>query len=357
MCLGKYWKTLPREEREVWEGKALIAQAEHRKRYPDWRFRPGSNALAKLKVKDGGTNRKRNSQSNRKGKGDGEVKEKSDEKRCAKIADFLVEGKKGLDLEAALKEWEGNSTNGDEVKGDEVKGETKAVNESEHGNVAEGVGHKLETTKARLGQDKAIVLMSQDAHNITNDIGARDKADIANNSAKSRCLTPEASPDLRFKVPLTAMFKRSLSAPASQMRSPAQNTFSSSVQATRRGSFASPMPHMLSFPYEASVSPLLPIEQHEAIPRAVSDDTASEMSLDCLSPLTMSPTFERGTLAHWSDVSRLSSMGLFARPLLTLYRLAFRFADGISRWPGHPGLCLRCNQPYSFPSHGYVHRL
>jgi len=29
------------------------------------------------------------------------VREKSDEKQCAKIVDFLVEGKKGVDLEAA----------------------------------------------------------------------------------------------------------------------------------------------------------------------------------------------------------------------------------------------------------------
>src|ERR1700733_6326852 len=109
-----YWKTLPREEREVWEAKALVAQAEHRKRYPDWRFRPGANALAKLKVKDGPvTNKRRHSNNSgthaRKSKSEtSEVKEKSDEKRCAKIADFLVEGKKGLDLEVALKEWEGD---------------------------------------------------------------------------------------------------------------------------------------------------------------------------------------------------------------------------------------------------------
>src|SRR6266481_5126260 len=120
--IGMYWKTLPREEREVWEAKALVAQAEHRKRYPDWRFRPGANALAKLKVKDGPvTNKRRSSNSggsSRKSKSDtAEVKEKSDEKRCAKIADFLVEGKKGVDLEAALKEWEGNAAKETKVKG------------------------------------------------------------------------------------------------------------------------------------------------------------------------------------------------------------------------------------------------
>src|SRR6202020_2719422 len=105
---GMYWKTLPREEREVWEAKALVAQAEHRKRYPDWRFRPGANAMAKLKVKDGpGTSKRRHSHT-RKAKEEVEEQEKSKEKRCAKIADLLIEGKKGSDLEAAVKQWEGD---------------------------------------------------------------------------------------------------------------------------------------------------------------------------------------------------------------------------------------------------------
>src|SRR3954453_23420081 len=97
-----YWKTLPREEREVWEAKALVAQAEHRKRYPDWRFRPGANALAKLKIKDGGggNHRKRPGQSRKKKDDDAKRKGRMKEERCAKIADLRVEGKKGLDLAA-----------------------------------------------------------------------------------------------------------------------------------------------------------------------------------------------------------------------------------------------------------------
>lgn len=132
--IGMYWKTLPREEREKWEAKAVVAQAEHRKRYPDWRFRPGANAMAKQKVKDGGgsTSRKRirikDPPGDHGGGGDedaegvggaGKAKEKGkgkaarareklsiEERRCAKIADLLVEGKTGEDLEVAVKEWE-----------------------------------------------------------------------------------------------------------------------------------------------------------------------------------------------------------------------------------------------------------
>ncbi|KAI6027060.1 hypothetical protein EDC04DRAFT_2719281 [Pisolithus marmoratus] len=87
--IGKYWKTLPREEREVWEAKAVVAQAEHRRRYPDWRFRPGANALAKLKAE---LSRRTN--------------KKNNDARCAIIADLLVEGKTGVDLEDAVRKWE-----------------------------------------------------------------------------------------------------------------------------------------------------------------------------------------------------------------------------------------------------------
>lgn len=37
---GQLWRSLPPHERAVWEEKARTAQAEHRKKYPDWRFRP-----------------------------------------------------------------------------------------------------------------------------------------------------------------------------------------------------------------------------------------------------------------------------------------------------------------------------
>ena len=37
---GQLWRALAPAEREVWEKRAKIAQAEHRRKYPDWRFRP-----------------------------------------------------------------------------------------------------------------------------------------------------------------------------------------------------------------------------------------------------------------------------------------------------------------------------
>lgn len=56
MCRRQHTSdALPREEREAREAKAVIAQAEHMKRYPDGRLRLGANAVAKLKFKDGGS--------------------------------------------------------------------------------------------------------------------------------------------------------------------------------------------------------------------------------------------------------------------------------------------------------------
>ncbi|KAF6764554.1 hypothetical protein DFP72DRAFT_424449 [Ephemerocybe angulata] len=50
--IGHYWKALSAEERAEWEGKAQVAQEEHRQMYPDWRFRPGPYAMATQKTKD-----------------------------------------------------------------------------------------------------------------------------------------------------------------------------------------------------------------------------------------------------------------------------------------------------------------
>jgi hypothetical protein len=306
-----YWKTLPREEREVWEAKALVAQAEHRKRYPDWRFRPGANALAKLKVKDGPvTNKRRSSNgggSSRKSKSDtAEVKEKSDEKRCAKIADFLVEGKKGVDLEAALKEWEGNVAKETNIKG--WKGEqVKVGSKNQRGRVAQ------DNLAKEARQDEAVVAAQTAAINTDDGIAAYQTDGTIDMLLKARSLTPD---DQRFTVPLTAMFKRALSAPASQTRSPCPLE-AEALHTTRRASSASATSPSASSqtqvpspsPFEAasiSLSPHSPFQTHEAIPRAAVAAIGGneEMASDCLSPLMLSPVFERGTLAaHWSDVS------------------------------------------------------
>ncbi|THH13994.1 hypothetical protein EW146_g6289 [Bondarzewia mesenterica] len=80
---------MPHEERQFWHGKAKAAQAEHKRKFPDYAFRP-------LHLKAKGTQDKRKVR---------EVGPK-DMKRCEKIAELLVEGKKGADLKAAIEEFD-----------------------------------------------------------------------------------------------------------------------------------------------------------------------------------------------------------------------------------------------------------
>ncbi|KAF8638688.1 hypothetical protein AX17_002010 [Amanita inopinata Kibby_2008] len=86
--IGNCWRALPLEEKRVWEVKAKHAKAEHKARYPNYRFRP----VHKNKEKD-------------------RKKEKppstmEDERRCEEVAQLLLEGKKGDELAAAMRDLE-----------------------------------------------------------------------------------------------------------------------------------------------------------------------------------------------------------------------------------------------------------
>ena len=86
--IGLTWQNLPHEERQVWHAKAKVALEEHKRRYPEYAFRP--------------LNAKNKGQEKRKVR---EVGPK-DLKRCEKIAELLVEGMKGAQLDAAIKEFD-----------------------------------------------------------------------------------------------------------------------------------------------------------------------------------------------------------------------------------------------------------
>ena len=92
--IGLTWQNMPHEERQIWHSKAKVAQAEHKRKFPDYAFRPShvkskasANAGEKRKVREVGP---------------------KDMKRCAKIAQLLVEGKKGADLRVAIEEFDKN---------------------------------------------------------------------------------------------------------------------------------------------------------------------------------------------------------------------------------------------------------
>lgn len=87
--IGLTWQNMPPDERQVWHAKAKKAQEEHRTKWPQYAFRPSH---AKVK---GGTEKRRVR----------EVEPK-DMKRCAKIAELVVEGKKGAELDAAILEFD-----------------------------------------------------------------------------------------------------------------------------------------------------------------------------------------------------------------------------------------------------------
>jgi hypothetical protein len=87
--IGLTWQNLPEDERRIWHDKARQGAEEHRRRFPAYSFRPlhrgGAGKDAKRKVRDPGID---------------------DPVRCEKIAELLVEGKHGSELNAAVKEFD-----------------------------------------------------------------------------------------------------------------------------------------------------------------------------------------------------------------------------------------------------------
>jgi hypothetical protein len=87
--IGLTWKNLPNDERQLWHSRARTALDEHKRKFPQYAFRPtqgrGKGGPEKRKVREVGP---------------------KDHKRCAKIAELLVEGKKGQELDMAVQEFD-----------------------------------------------------------------------------------------------------------------------------------------------------------------------------------------------------------------------------------------------------------
>ena len=88
--IGLTWQNLPEEERQLWHSKAKEALEEHKRKFPKYAFRP-----VQTKAK-GAPSEKRKVR---------EVEPK-DIKRCKKIAQLLVQGKKGHELDTAIQEFD-----------------------------------------------------------------------------------------------------------------------------------------------------------------------------------------------------------------------------------------------------------
>ncbi|GJE85367.1 HMG domain-containing protein [Phanerochaete sordida] len=190
--IGKYWKTLSPEQKQVWEAKAIVALADHRKKYPDWRFRTTSNALTK--VKDGPKRK-----NNKKARGEVDKKVKDREKRCDRIADLLAAGKTGADLEKAIQKFDHEVEDGPKVK-DEGCGvfaarPQESVPPPETGNVSNDVGEVREPARREEPFDASCPTSLPEAHEFSHDLS-----------------------NPRFCTPLTSMFRRASSAPAAHAR-------------------------------------------------------------------------------------------------------------------------------------------
>jgi hypothetical protein len=198
------WKTLPPAERELWEKRAVQAQAEHRARYPDWRFRPGTNvdALAKRKTKDKNKDRppaRRRRSTNTRDKGapagGGRCKVRGlmQERRCAQIAELLARGVTGVALTSAVQAWDKESG---------VSGAADGMFVTEQG-VDVGGEAKARAKGGRAQQDGAGGRGRKEMR------GAKDAEATAAIKTRSASTAQQA----RFNVPLTSMFRRASSVP------------------------------------------------------------------------------------------------------------------------------------------------
>jgi hypothetical protein len=103
--IGMTWKNLSDDERQIWRHKAMDAVAEHKRNFPLYAFRPKHSRVAK---KGAGSSSATDSEPMQQPKSKKrKVREVyQDPRRCEKIAELLVEGKKGAELDRAIQEFD-----------------------------------------------------------------------------------------------------------------------------------------------------------------------------------------------------------------------------------------------------------
>lgn len=238
---GKIWNALPREEKKYWEEKAEEALKVHRERYPEWRWVAGGGAgggggKKRGRIKDGG---------GEEGRGRGKEKEKAPRKkatakksakadvlgdtpsasgaseggggkdraarrraekkreasadaRCAKIAEMVADGAVGDELERAIEDWErvtggSGSTSSANPGGDETPASPVSNPSQQSADQQKQQQEAQRTVRARRGTDAS-----------------------ASSRASASSTTSRASTGASGALPLTAMFRRGTSSPASE---------------------------------------------------------------------------------------------------------------------------------------------
>ena len=91
---GNVWRALPLEEKERWWAQARKAKAEHKIMYPDYKFKPVHNKNKK-KAKDA--------------KPTPTPVSEEDDLRADVVAQLMLDGKKGDELVAAVRDWESST--------------------------------------------------------------------------------------------------------------------------------------------------------------------------------------------------------------------------------------------------------
>jgi hypothetical protein len=105
--IGNCWRSLPPNEKRVWEAKAKVAKQEHKVMYPDYRFRPVHN---KNKTKDaisslnGMVKGKPTSPADAASKSAKAPMTPEGEERCELVTGLLMNGLKGEELVKAMRE-------------------------------------------------------------------------------------------------------------------------------------------------------------------------------------------------------------------------------------------------------------
>ncbi|KDR71004.1 hypothetical protein GALMADRAFT_1345908 [Galerina marginata CBS 339.88] len=88
--IGLTWQGLPEEQRQFWHRKAKEGLEEHKRKFPEYAFRP-----VQTKAKGAPSEKRKVREA-----------EPRDIRRCTKIAQLLVEGKKGHELTKAIQEFD-----------------------------------------------------------------------------------------------------------------------------------------------------------------------------------------------------------------------------------------------------------
>ncbi|KAJ7238846.1 hypothetical protein B0H12DRAFT_88235 [Mycena haematopus] len=101
--IGNCWRSLPLPEKHIWEIKAKHAKAEHKLKYPDYKFRPVHNKRTAPAASPAPSSQPA-SRSTSASTAKGQLSPQEDERRCEEVAALLLQGKKGEELAWAVRD-------------------------------------------------------------------------------------------------------------------------------------------------------------------------------------------------------------------------------------------------------------